>query len=88
MSESDINSKNRMISLRLSEAEYQALKTQYRAFGARNVSDMARLALQYIMRESPEAPGSLVDKLAAHDQRLNRVESQLMLLQERDKVMS
>ena len=84
---SDSNSKKKMISVRLSEAEYEALKTQYSAYGARNVSDLARLALEHIMRESRDAQGSLLDRLAAHDQRLNRVESQLMLLLERGKAV-
>jgi len=77
-----------MISLRLSEAEYKALKTHYSAYGARNVSDLARLALQHIMQESPNVQGSFLDRLAAHDQRLERVESQLMLLLGRDKAVS
>ena len=85
---SDSDCKNKMISLRLSEAEYKALKSKYRVYGARNVSDLARLALQYIMRQSPDGHGNLLDKLAAHDERLNRVESELMLLQGRDKEVS
>ena len=85
---SDSESKKRMISLRLSEAEYSALKTQYRAYGARNVSDMARLALQRVMRDEPDTRGAFSDKLAVHDVRLSRVESQITLLLERDKALS
>ena len=49
---SDFERKKKMISLRISDAEYAVLKSQYRTHGARNVSDLARLALQRIMRAS------------------------------------
>ena len=42
---SDSDRKQRMISLRLSDEEYQGLKAHYRAHGARNISELARLAL-------------------------------------------
>jgi hypothetical protein len=45
----DSKRRKKMISLRLSEAEYEVLKKDYRIYGARNVSDLARLALQRIM---------------------------------------
>jgi hypothetical protein len=41
-----------MISLRLSEVEYEDLKSHYRAYGVRNVSELARLALQRTMAGS------------------------------------
>jgi hypothetical protein len=43
--------RERVISLRLSEEEYGALKTQCRSHGARNMSDFARLALDHMMHE-------------------------------------
>ena len=38
-----------MITLRLTEEEYEALKTRYRIYGARNISELARLALQRLI---------------------------------------
>lgn len=70
-----------MISLRISEAEYKALKSRYRNYGARNVSDLTRLALQRIM-EQPPGSADVLDSLAAFDARLRRLESQVLLLME------
>ena len=47
----DPERRKKMISLRLSDAEYEALKSKFRAHGARNVSDLARLALHHLMEE-------------------------------------
>ena len=58
------SSRRKMISLRLSESEYEALKSQYRSFGARNVSDLARLALQRVLQGSMTFEGDLAAKLA------------------------
>ena len=44
--------KRKMISLHLSEEEYEILKTQFRTYGTRNVSDLARRALHRIMTRS------------------------------------
>jgi hypothetical protein len=70
----DSNPRTRMISLRLSEGEYEILKTRFRIYGARNVSDLARIALEQIMSQSavPQDTGA---KLAELDERLNALES-------------
>jgi hypothetical protein len=44
--------KSKMISLRLSAFEFDFLKTRYQSYGARNVSDLARRAVQRMMQES------------------------------------
>lgn len=68
-----------MISLRLSEVDYELLKTQYRTYGARNVSELARLALQRMMT-APVAPqGDFAAKLAELDDRVNALESLLRM---------
>ena len=67
--------KTRMISLRLSEAEYDLLKTQYRIYGARNVSDLARLSLQRIMTGLAGPPYDFAAKLAELDGRVRALES-------------
>ena len=49
----DPDRRKKMISLRLSEEEYELLKTSYHTHGARNVSDLARQALHHIMTGDP-----------------------------------
>jgi len=86
MSETDRRQK--MISLRLSEVEYLDLKTQYRAYGVRNISELARLALQRIKGEPAKPQNGLAEKLAELDERLRQVESQISHLAEREKIAS
>jgi hypothetical protein len=69
-----------MISLRLSEVEYEVLKKEYRIYGARNVSDFARLALQRIMTGSTASHDPCATKLAELDHRVHALESQVSLL--------
>jgi len=66
-----------MISLRLSDAEYEVLKKYYRAYGARNVSDLARLALQRIISGPAESQDGFAAKLADLDGRVHALESRL-----------
>jgi len=84
----DSDRKQKMISLRLSEEEYQGLNTHYRAHGVRNISEFARLALQRIVAESPGTKESVDARLSEIDERLHQVECQVSLLAEREKVMS
>lgn len=72
-----------MISVRISEAEYEALKTHHRNYGARNVSDLTRLALRQILEQPPNHP-DIAASLAAFGDRLDRLESQVSLLLERE----
>ena len=91
---SDTDRRRKMISLRLSEVEYEVLKTHYRTYGARNISELARLALQHIMAGSPGLTGSpgpqhnFATQLAALDERVHALEASVSLLLEREKVMS
>lgn len=80
--------RKKMISLRLSEEEYEILRTKYRTHGARNMSDLARLAIQHIMNGPIDSQDGLAAKLAAFDQRLNLLEFQITLLMEREKAVS
>ena len=75
----DPNRRKKMISLRLSEAEYEILKVHYRTYGARNVSDLARLALQRIMTGSGASQDSFAAKLAELDNRVRALESHIAL---------
>jgi hypothetical protein len=69
-----------MISLRLSEVEYEVLKTQYRICGARTVSELARLALQRFVSEVATPPEGFGARLSELDQRVRTLESHLSRL--------
>jgi hypothetical protein len=84
----DSDRKQKMISLRLSEEEYQGLKAHTRAHGARNISELTRLALQRIVAESDGAEDGVAVRLSELDERLRQVESQVSLLVEREKAIS
>ena len=58
------NTKEKMISIRLSGVEYEGLKAHYRTYGVRNISELARLALQRIVNESAEPQDRFAAKLA------------------------
>jgi hypothetical protein len=74
---SDTDRRKKMISLRLSEVEYEGLKTHYRAYGARNISELARLALQRIVNGSSGPQDGFAAKLSDLDERVAALESQL-----------
>lgn len=85
----DSQRKQKMISLRLSDAEYAVLKAQYRTHGARNISDLARLALHQIMNPAPVAPqDNLAMRLAHLENRLQVLESEVSIILERDLARS
>jgi hypothetical protein len=76
----DSDARRKMISLRLSETEYDGLKTHCHAYGARNVSELARLALQRIMIGSAASQDAFAARLAEFDDRLHTLESRVSLL--------
>ncbi len=71
--------RTKMISLRLSELEYDILKTRYHEYGARNVSELARIALRRIIAGADAQQGALAEQIAELDGRLHAVESQLRI---------
>jgi hypothetical protein len=77
-----------MISLRLSAEEYQALHTLYPSYGARNVSEFARLAVQRIVSNPLPAADASAAKIRELDERLSTAEERLALLLEREKVLA
>ena len=77
-----------MISLRLSGAEYQGIRVNYRAYGVRNVSEFARLALQRILTGTPASQGAGSQELAALIDRVRALEYLVSHLLEREKAMS
>ena len=80
MSESDRKSK--MISVRLADEEYKALKSRYGKYGARNVSELARLALQRILDATSQEDQILLE-LRALAVRVQVLESQMTEILER-----
>jgi hypothetical protein len=84
----DPDRRKKMISLRLSEEEFELLKARYHTYGARNVSDLARQALHHIMTGSPGPKPDLAAEMAELNQRVHELESRVSLLQAREKVVS
>ena len=70
------------ISLRLSEVEYEVLKTQYQTHGARSVSDLARVALRNAVTGSSSNHCGLAAKVVELDGRLQTIESELRRLRD------
>jgi len=82
---SEQNRKSKMISLRLSAEEYQALQTLYSSYGARNVSDFARLAMRRVIGHPIPSADTSVAKIHELDERLSAVEESIALLLDREK---
>jgi hypothetical protein len=83
------NRRSRMISLRLTEREYDALHTLYPSYGVRSISDLARLALQGVIGHplnSERAFSSNFSTLQGLSERVNTLESQIDLLIEKQTV--
>jgi len=84
----DLNRRRKTISLRLSEVEFEVLKTRYRTYGVGNVSELARLALQRMMT-GPAAPHDAFSaRLLDLEERVHQLESHVSLLLERERVTS
>jgi vacuolar-type H+-ATPase subunit D/Vma8 len=74
----EMTRREKMISLRLSEAEYEAVKNEYRRHGANSVSELARLALQLIISKPSEAGEALETKVRELDARVNALEMRVL----------
>ena len=72
--------RTRSISLRLSEEEYEALRKLHRSYGAQNVSDFARMAIQGVIGTTPSNEGLVLAKLHQLDMRLELVEGRVARL--------
>ena len=70
--------KNRTISIRISENDYRSLKTQYSSLGTRSVSALARAALQSVIGTSPA--GNLATEVQLIDTKLAELQSQVSQL--------
>jgi hypothetical protein len=77
-----------MISLRISDVEYDALKKIYRNYGARNVSDFARLSMQRIMSGGHGVDLELALKVHEIEERVKSLETNVGLLLNRVRGVS
>ena len=64
-----------MISLRLSAEEYKALGNLYPLYGARSVSDFARLAMKRVIAGAFASDDALLIRLNEMDERLRSIEA-------------
>jgi hypothetical protein len=64
-----------MISLRLSAEEYEALRNLYPTYGARSISDFARLAMRRIIGGAFASDDALLIRLRELDERLSSIEA-------------
>jgi hypothetical protein len=72
--------KNRIISLRLSEREFEALKTLYHAHGARSISDFVRSTMNRVISQTPRDNGSLELKVQEMDGKLSLLDGEVARL--------
>jgi hypothetical protein len=71
----DQDPRSRMISLRLSRKEYEALQALYPAYGARSISDFARLAMKRVLGSSFASEDALLLRLNELDERVSLIEA-------------
>lgn len=71
--------KSRTISLRLSQREFEALKSLYAAHGARSISDFVRTSMQRVISEAV-SPDGLELKVQEIDGKLSLLDGELSRL--------
>ncbi len=71
--------RTRTLSLRLSEEEFETLKTLYAAHGARSISDFARAAMQTVIA-SRTGPGALELRMQEIDGKLSLLDTEVARL--------
>ena len=72
--------KTRLISLRLSEQEFEALKSLYSAHGARSISEFARAAMQRVISERIDDRFALEMKIQEMDGKLSILDGEVARL--------
>jgi len=80
MKNGHLDHKTRMICLRLSEVEYEFLKTRHQSYGARTVSDLARLAVQRLMQGS-DNPANMQVIVSAMAESISNLKSRVVTLE-------
>ena len=84
----DQDRKCKMISLRLSAEEYEALHTLYSNYGARSVSELARLAMQRMIGHPLPSENASFSKIQELDKRLAALEEKFELLLAREEELA
>ena len=79
--------KKRLVTFRLSEAEYETLRTTCTAGGSRSVSDFARTAVLTKMLTHKESKISLGENLAMLGRQLEELDGALQALSKRIALM-
>jgi uncharacterized protein (DUF1778 family) len=69
--------KTRTISLRISEPEFEALKTLYAAHGARSISDFVRTSMQRVISEAASPSYALELKVQEIDGKLSLLDGEV-----------
>ena len=69
--------KTRTISLRVTEQQFEALKSLYAAHGAKSISDFARTAMQNLILEPTVEPSSLELKVQEIDGKVQILSSEV-----------
>ena len=64
------------------------LRARYSSYGARNVSDLARLALERIMGKPPTPDMELLAKVQDMNLRLDTIERHVAFLLERERTIA
>ncbi len=72
--------KSRMISLRLSNEEYESLRSLYRVHGSRSVSEFARNAMQKVIGESRSPSGNIEGRLQELDEKMTTLDQEVSRL--------
>jgi hypothetical protein len=72
--------KSRAISLRLSQSEFEALKSLYAAHGARSISDFVRTTMQHVISEAAQASDGLELKVQELDGKLSILDGEVSRL--------
>ena len=72
--------KNRIISLRLSEEEYESLKSRYASHGVRSLSEFARDAMHRVLGEEPASPVDLRNRVRLLDGKVALLEGEVSRL--------
>lgn len=76
-----------MISIRVSESEYAAMRAVYTSYGARNISDFARVAVQRAIAGSAVSdPAAVATMIRGFDVRLNLLEQRVSALAGRKRL--
>ncbi len=72
--------KSRMISLRLSNEEYESLRSLYRVHGSRSVSEFARNAMQRVIGEARVPAVNVEGRLQELDEKMNLLDQEVSRL--------